>query len=213
MTLRDEATRIESGNALDKSDAALIGLLSVLDDMVSGTKLMNLTYLLDNLSLRHGGSTITEFSYRIGEYGPEQVGNSIVGRLKELSEHGFARQVGGGTSLENGVRYRISEYGDEAALPLDADDWALIHSVVHTYGSLSLSEILEECKRAEPARSDRKHGSSRKGPNPGIDSEAAVHPASEDKEFDQMIRVALDDKSKRITIEELRRQIEKSPNL
>ena len=213
MTLGDKSTRIESGNALDKSDAALIGLLSALDDIVSRTKLMNLTYLLDNLSLRHSGSTITEFSYRVGEHGPEQAGNSIVERLKELSERGFARQIGGVESLEDGVRYRISEYGDEAALSLDSDDWALIHSVVHTYGSLDLSEILAECKRAELARSGQKHGSSRMGPNPGIDSEVAVHPASEDKEFDQMIRAALDDKSERITIEELRRQIEKSPNL
>ena len=209
MTSGDKPTRIESGNALDKSDAALIGLLSVLDDIVSRTKLMNLTYLLDYLSLRHSGSTITEFSYRIGEYGPEQAGNSIVERLEELSERGFARQVGGVESLESGVGYRVSEYGDEAALPLDSDDWALIHSVVHTYGSLVLSEILAECKRAELARSGRKYVSSRMG----IDSEAAVHPALEDKEFDQMIRAALDDKSERITIEELRRQIEKSPNL
>ena len=195
-----------SSHKVDKSEAVLIGLLSVLDSAAPRTKLVNLTYLLDNLSLNQNGWAMTEFTYRSGEYGPS-AGNSIVDRLSDLSERGVAREIRGATPLGDSARYRIREDFDKAKLPLDSDEWALIHSVVHTYGTLGVSEILKESKKAMIAWNGRQSEDLGSISNSERGSTKAD---SEDIEFDRMIREALSDRAERISIEELRRQVEKS---
>ncbi len=195
---------------LDRVDAVLLGLLAAMGEEVLRTKMVKLTYLLDDLSFRHDDVTITGFDYHWDHHGPNAVGNEIVKRLDAMSQRGLAltREI----LVPSGYRargYQIADRVEIANLPLTVDDWALIHSVVYTYGRMSRADIIRASKQTIPMQNAKQYQRIEFRRDPDID--ALKRSFLDDPGFLEMIMTAAD--SERITFEELREVVAKSTDL
>ncbi len=138
---------------LSKKEGVLLGLLSQLKSPVVRTKFVKLVYLVDHLRAEHLGAPLTGFEYHWDHYGPNSIGNEVVNVLESLSEHGMVRQVQRLTPYENyATYYAVTEAARETVLPLTADDWAFIRSVVKRHGNRSRSEVVRASKDTAAVR-------------------------------------------------------------
>lgn len=195
---------------LDRADAVLLGLLAAMGEEVFRTKMVNLTYLLDDLSFRHDDMTITGFDYQWDHYGPDAVGNGIAKRLDAMTQKGLVRTRE--ILVPPGYRargYQIADRVEVANLPLTIDDWALIHSVVYTYGSMNRADIVRASKQTIPMQNAKQRQRIEFRRDPEID--ALKRSFLDDSGFLAMIMTAAD--SERITFEELLEVVAKSTDL
>ena len=145
-------------SALNRPEAVLAGLLHALGRGVYRTKLVKLTYLLDESNYRLHGRTMTGFEYVWDNYGPNAEDNRIVRELDEVARAGVItmRQVmetRGPTYF-----YKIGPHCDPAGLPLSSDDWVEIHTTVHKYGKLTTRQVVKASKTTAPMCGARQYG-------------------------------------------------------
>lgn len=141
---------------MDRSEAVLLGLLYALGREAYRTKLVKLTYLLDEASYRLRGQTMTGLNYVWDHYGPNAVDDAIVCCLDEIAESGAATRNERMTPLNGpAYGYRISPDCDPVELPLSSDDWVEIHTAVHQYGRLNAPEIARKAKSTASAQKAR----------------------------------------------------------
>ena len=134
----------------NQSEAVLQGLLYTLSNGVDRTKLVKLTYLLDETNYRLCGRTMTGFGYEWSHYGPNAVGNAIVSTLDGLVKAGTITMENVTTLNYPGYRYQIAPSFDPTKLSLSADEWAGIRSVNYRYGKMNRDEIVQESKATAP---------------------------------------------------------------
>ena len=78
---------------MDRTEAVLQGLLFALDKEVHRTKLVKLTYLLDEASYRLRGQTMTGLDYMWDRYGPNAADNAIVRSLNGQVSRGNGKRA------------------------------------------------------------------------------------------------------------------------
>ena len=184
----------------ERSEAALLGLLHALAAEVSRTKLVKLTYLLDEAYYRIRGQTMTGFAYELDSNGPNASGNAILNKLDKLAEDGAL--VTNSASASNGPgrrKYRISPNLDATSLPLSGDDWIEIHTAVHNYGRMTAADVARRAKATAPVQKARNGGRLVLQQDPPLTpEEIAADP------FWRETFAAINNPGKSITIEELR---------
>ena len=110
----------------DRNQVVLLGILYARGGPILRTTLVKMTYLLDNLRFEETGETMTTFAYHWDHYGPNAVGNAIVGTLDALEAQGRVRAVHSPTYYMNPAHHYQCENIDPDGLPLDEDDWTYI---------------------------------------------------------------------------------------
>ncbi len=186
----------------DRAAAVLQGLLYVLGKSVYRTKLVKLTYLLDESSYRLRGQTMTGLNYIWDHYGPNAADNAIVSKLDELAEAGKVsmrtEQRGIGPVAHS---YRVAQNLESSALPLSGDDWSEIHSLVHKYGAMGGPQVVRESKSTAPFLKAQQYQQLEfEQDQPLTPEEVSADP------FWRETLAAMRDTSERITLEELREE-------
>jgi hypothetical protein len=185
---------------MDQSEAVLQGLLYVLQKDVFRTKLVKLTYLLDESNYRLRGHTMTGFAYEWDHYGPNAEGNAIVSKLDEMVETGSVSTRVSRTPYGNSAyNYRVAPSYDPSSLPLSNDDWIEICTAVHKYGAMNTRQIVRASKSTAPVLKGRQHETLEFEQDPPLTPEDI-----ERDPFWKETLAAMADTSERITIEELR---------
>lgn len=144
---------------LTRNEALLLGLLSKLDaPWTYRTKLVKLTYLLDNYSFEQTGEQLTSFSYLWDHYGPNAVSHAIVGTLDRLADDGLVAVLS--YDNEHGDVSHLYAIGDieRATLPLSADDWLLIEGIAAMWGQRRLADVIDASKDTRPMRHAQQFG-------------------------------------------------------
>ena len=137
---------------MEQSEAVLLGVLYTLSQSVARTKLVKLTYLLDETHYRLSGQTMTGFDYEWSHYGPNAVGNAIVDALDGLVKAGTISMATVPVPNGTAYRYRIAPSFDPTRMSLSADEWAAIHAVVDRYGRMNRDQIVRESKTTTPMK-------------------------------------------------------------
>lgn len=185
---------------MERSEAALLGLLYALQRDVSRTKLVKLTYLLDESDYRLRGQTMTGFTYEWDHYGPNAEANAIVSTLDRMVETGSINMRVAPTPYGHGTCiYCIPHCYDPSSLPLSGDDWVEILSTVHKYGAMNRKQIVRESKATVPMLKARQYAPLEFEQDPPLTPEEVAGDA-----FWQQTFAAIADTSERITIDELR---------
>ena len=190
---------------LDKPNAVLLGILAMTEPGkdVSVAAIVSLTYLLDDFSYQHDGVALTGFDYIRGDDGPSVVNDEVERRLDSLVRKALVHCDGESkTSVRSTGGYRIDERVNVASIPLSADDWALIHSVMREYGGMSLADIVSASKRTLPMKNGARNGRLQFQPNPEV--EAFRQSVRDDPDFIEECMIALDEGIEGVDIEELR---------
>ena len=186
---------------LDKSDAVLLGLLAMLESgkEICTARMVNLIYLLDEFSYQHDGVTLTGFDYIRSDDGPNVANDEVEKGLASLVRKGLVHCAQKSASPGS---YKIDGQVNLAEIPLSADDWALIHSVIREYGGLSHADMVKAAWRTMPMKNSVRYGKLRFQPNPKI--ETFKQSARKDADFMEECMTALADSLEGVAIEELR---------
>ena len=186
---------------LDKSDAVLLGLLAMLESgkEICTARMVNLIYLLDEFSYQHDGVTLTGFDYIRSDDGPNVANDEVEKGLASLVRKGLVHCAQKSASPGS---YKIDGQVNLAKIPLSADDWALIHSVIREYGGLSHADMVKAARRTMPMKNSVRYGKLRFQPNPKI--ETFKQSARKDADFMEECMTALADSLEGVAIEELR---------
>ena len=148
----------ETGLITDPDDrlrAILQGLLLALEKKVCRTKLIQMTYLLDETNYRFRGKTMTGLAYRRAARCPNAQDDKISALLDELVEDGLIR-VDGARNCQ-ARRYQAPDALHASDLPLSGDDWIEIYTVVQKYGEMSVARIARESGATEPMKNAREN--------------------------------------------------------
>ena len=134
----------------DRNESILLALLSRLDGWTVRTKIVKLSYLMDNEMFGQAGVRATEFDYKWDNYGPNDSSNSIVKTLDSLSERKvieYSRTTNdlGGLTHEYKVDPRIAP-----DLPLTADDWVFVYVTIKKWGGMTATALATESKTTLP---------------------------------------------------------------
>ena len=186
---------------LDKSDAVLLGLLAMLESgkEICTARMVNLIYLLDEFSYQHDGVTLTGFDYIRSDDGPNVANDEVEKGLASLVRKGLVHCAQKSASPGS---YKIDGQVNLAEIPLSADDWALIHSVIREYGGLSHADMVKAARRTMPMKNSVRYDKLRFQPNPKI--ETFKQSARKDADFMEECMTALADSLEGVAIEELR---------
>ena len=186
---------------LDKSDAVLLGLLAMLESgkEICAARMVNLIYLLDEFSYQHDGVTLTGFDYIRSDDGPNVANDEVEKGLASLVRKGLLHCAQKSASPGS---YKIDGQVNLAEIPLSADDWALIHSVIREYGGLNHADMVKAARRTMPMKNSVRYGKLRFQPNPKI--ETFKQSARKDADFMEECMTALADSLEGVAIEELR---------
>ena len=186
---------------LDKSDAVLLGLLAMLESgkEICTARMVNLIYLLDEFSYQHDGVTLTGFDYIRSDDGPNVANDEVEKGLASLVRKGLVHCAQKSASPGS---YKIDGQVNLAEIPLSADDWALIHSVIREYGGLSHADMVKAARRTMPMKNSVRYGKLRFQPNSKI--ETFKQSARKDADFMEECMTALADSLEGVAIEELR---------
>ena len=198
-------SQVSSLEHLDKSNAALLGLLAMLEPgkEICAARMVNLAYLLDEFSYQHDAATLTCFGYTRGDDGPNVVDDDVENRLDLLVRKGLVHYTETPASPDYPAKgYEIDGQVNLAKIPLSVDDWALIHSVIRKYGGLNREEMLDALRRTPTMRNTPLHSRLRFQRNTEI--EAFKQSVREDADFMEECMAALADGFEGVTIEELR---------
>ena len=189
----------------DKSDAVLLGLLAMLEPgkEICAAGIVNLAYLLDEYSYQHDGVTLTGFDYVRDDDGPNAANDEMEQRLNALVRkrliHCVKKPASPGNKTE---RYKIDGQVSLAEIPLSADDWALIHSVIREYSSMIYEDIVKASWETLPMKNSARHSKIRFQPNPEI--EAFRQSVIDDTDFIEECMDALAEGVEGVDVEELR---------
>ena len=140
----------------DRPKAVLQGLLQALGGRVFRTKLINLSYLIDEANYRFRGETVTGLSYWWEHCGVNSVDNEIVRLLEELVDDGLVTMTV--HSMPQGGEaygYQTTDRSDRSSISLSSDDWIEIQTAVHKYSGMTTAQIVKESKSTAPMQKRR----------------------------------------------------------
>ena len=140
---------------LRKTRAAIVCVLGALGrKKVHRTKLVKLVYLADNRFFESTGRTLTGNTYMWDHFGPNAVGNAVVGEANELVDRGVIRMSMGASAYGGGAyRYWVDspeQAWEFARSDLDAGELQVVMEAVKEYGGLSVGSIVRESKETRP---------------------------------------------------------------
>ncbi len=188
-------------SALSRPGAVLAGLLHALGKGVYRTKLVKLTYLLDEASYRLRGQTMTGFQYMWDNYGPNAEDNRIVRELDQMARAGVITMRRVMETPGPAYLYKIGPCCGPATLPLSSDDWVEIHTTVHKYGKLTTKQVVKASKATAPMCGARQYGALVFTQDPPLTPEEV-----DADPFWQETLAAIDNQSDRISLDALRSQ-------
>ena len=140
---------------MSRPATVLAGILCALNHGEYRTKLVKLTYLLDEANYRLRGETMTGFEYVWDNYGPNAEGNSIVATMDKMIDKGILTMHTHSIMGNAAYRYEINPKYPVDDLPLSNDDWIAICEVIHKYGDLNRERIVSKSKATRPMRNAR----------------------------------------------------------
>lgn len=189
-----------------KLESLLLGLLYALGTNVYRTKLVKMTYLIDESNYRLRGSTITGLTYTWDNYGPNAESNDIVAVLDRLAAKGRVTM----TRVSNyygspGYRYEIAGDMDIIDLQLTDADWLEIKAAVQNYKHKSVDSITRASKATEPIQRAGQYDTLefRQDTSLNITDEEVA----EDPFLQETLHALRSDTGKRVSLEELRERI------
>ena len=194
---------------MPRRQAVLLGLLQALGKEVLRTKLVKLTYLLDNFRFEQIGQPMTDLTYHWDHYGPNAVGNAITNDLAQLSRQGLVIDIQKLTPYENYANYyKVADSVQAEDIPLTAQDWVFINVIVKRHGRMSREQIVRESKQTRPMQGARQYQVLEFVPNPmAQDLKEAFYA---DADFVQQTRIGMTSTDAPIDIEKLRGEVAKS---
>ena len=135
---------------MSRPAAVLAGILCALKHGEYRTKIVKLTYLLDEANFRLRGETMTGFEYVWDNYGPNAEGNAIVAEMDKMTDQGVLTMHTHSIMGNAAYRYEINPKYPVRGLPLSKDDWVSICEVIHKYGRLNRERIVAKSKNTRP---------------------------------------------------------------
>lgn len=193
---------------LNRREAIVLGLLHAYGKKILRTKLVKMTYLLDNLHFEQMGSTMTGYDYHWDYYGPNAVGNAIVDTLSKLGTKGFVNGTQQQTPFENFANYYRVVDVDPVAMPLSDTDWLYIHGIVKRYGPMSSQKVVAESKKTLPMQGVNQFDILEFKSNPNNERLRAAF--FEDQDFVRMTTEAMSGSQEKISLDELRAEVAQS---
>ena len=191
----------------ERSKAVLQGLLQALGGRVVRTKLISLTYLVDEANYRFRGETVTGLSYWWDQGGPNSVDNEMVCLLEELVDDGLVTMTV--HSMPHGGEaygYQINSCSGPSSLSLSSDDWVEIQTAVHKYGDMTTAQTVKESNSTAPMQdASRQYERLRLQQDPSrVLTEAEI---ADDPFLQEAIDAMSSDTGGGMTLEELRESI------
>ena len=136
-----------------KLESLLLGLLYMLGTSAYRTKLVKLTYLIDESNYRLRGNTITGLTYIWDNFGPNAESNEIVKTLDRLASSGAILKHVGLTKYGSPTyRYSIEDSLNVADLTLTDGDWLVLRSAVHECKRMTVKQITQKSKNTLPVQ-------------------------------------------------------------
>ena len=134
----------------DRNESVLLALLSRLDGWTVRTKIVKLSYLMDNEMFGQAGVRATEFDYKWDNYGPNDSSNSIVKTLDNLAERGVLKY----TQTPNDYGELTHKYRVDSLLSSDLaltpDDWVFVYVTIKKWGGMTATALATESKTTLP---------------------------------------------------------------
>jgi uncharacterized phage-associated protein len=149
LTDGDKRIREQEVAAMTPGDAVILRVLAGIEGAVPATKLVKLVYFVDYVYFQHYGRTLTGFQYQWDHFGPNAVGQAIIGEAENLAERDLVRitcrpNLYGGTTTNFAIRH------DVQVPPVPPEAEMVIADVIRQYGKLSISVITAKSKRTAP---------------------------------------------------------------
>ncbi len=193
---------------LNRRESVVLGLLHAYGKEILRTKLVKMTYLLDNLHFEQVGKTMTGYDYHWDYYGPNAVGNAIVDTLSKLRTKGLVSDTQKLTSFETFANYYRVMDVDPEELELNDSDWLYIHGIVKRYGPMTRQRVVAESKKALPMQGVNQFDILKFTSNPN--NERLREAFFEDKDFVRMTTEAMSGCHEKISLDELRAEVTQS---
>ena len=145
-----------------KTRAAILGILALMGRKTQRTKLVKLIYLADNTFFESLSRTLTGNIYMWDHYGPNAVGNAIVGEADAMVNSGELR-MSVHTSAYGGDTYEYwvdspDEVWRRVQGDLDAGESQILMDVVREYGRLNVNSIVKRSKETYPFVGAKQYG-------------------------------------------------------
>ena len=139
---------------IDKTRAAIIGILALTGTKVLRTKLVKLVYMADNRFYEFTGRTITGNLYMWDHFGPNAVGNAIANEANELSRQSKVRMsvhpsMVDGDSYEYWVDDADTSWEAVESL-LDEGERQIIVDVTREFGRQGINTLVKKSRETSP---------------------------------------------------------------
>ena len=189
-----------------KLKALLLGLLYSVNTRSYRTKLIKMTYLIDEAYYRLHGKTITGLTYIWGSYGPNAESNEIVHVLDRLAYEGSVTKSVGRTPTGNRTySYKVADDFSVRELPLTESEWIEIQAAAQRYERMNVKSITTESKNTDAFRRAEKFEVLR------FSRDASLALSDDDITDDPFLRETVEsikkDDGRRISLETLRESI------
>lgn len=145
--------------AKNKIQATILATLGVYGGTVHRTKLVKLIYLIDNRFYELTGQTLTGLKYMWDHHGPNAVSDAIVNELSLLTKTGKVH-MNETTSSYGGPAYIYKLEGDwrkSAEAHLTPTELNIIQSVVHEFGQMNVTQIVNASKQTQPFKNAQRY--------------------------------------------------------
>ena len=189
-----------------KLESMLLGLLHLLGNRVYRTKLVKLTYLIDEANYRLRGNTITGLTYVWDNYGPNAESNDIVATLDRLEFKGLIDRFSGINAYGHRTyRYSLSGEIDVSDLSLTDVEWNELRAVVQNYGRMNVIQITRASKETGPIKRAGQHDTLQFSQDTSL--QITEDEISRDPFLKSTVSALQMDEGERVSLEELRKSI------
>lgn len=126
-------------------------IVRVLDDAggyLYKTSIVKLVYLIDNVSFRHSGQTLSGLAYKWDHFGPNATEDEIVSELSLMEDDGLVV----GKPAIGGETARVYRATSASVAQFTAVEEAVINDVIRKYARMSVDELKQASKETQPFR-------------------------------------------------------------
>ena len=189
-----------------KLESLLLCLLHNMGTRAYRTKLVKVTYLIDEAYYRLHGKTITGLTYIWDNYGPNVESNEIVRMLERLAYEGsVTRRVGHTPTGNPTYSYKVNNDFSATDLSLTESEWIEIQAAARKYKRMNVRSITRESKKTDAFRQAEKFDALH------FSEDASLIITDDDITSDPFLRGTVEsiekDDGRRISLETLRENI------